>query len=164
MAITLHLIGLLAVLLLTTISVVVFGHKPTGKNIGVGLIIATLVACVFLCCTVVLYREGDSARLLVSLWLCIGAVATLIPSPRKVAVGCVLLFAYFFGLRFQYLSLATSAHYTDNPQWRTRNITRRNKMALGQGKPPGQEVVIRSTFHTWLTGLYAVEPPAGGSP
>lgn len=133
-------------------SVRAFGTRPTLRRALSGLVVA-LASLVLMSSTVVLYREGNPDRLLVLLWLGVWLVFTFIRPTRRAALLCAGLFAYFLALRFQYMYLATSSRYTDNPHWRLQNAARRNR-----------NVTIRPVAHTWLTGLYVVEPPTGGAP
>ncbi len=162
MAPTFHILLLLASLLFTAGSLLIYGKRPTFGSILTGFILASAIVILHTCCTLVLSQEGNSSPLPLLLWGCVWLVAALIPSAKQATGLCALLFALFLVLSFQHLHLANSDAYTDNPTARQGMIRRHNRNAVTEGKSQLPIVSICAHWWTPLTGLYSVEPASGG--
>lgn len=162
MALLLHILLLLACLLLTAGSLLIYGKKPTFGSILIGFGMAAAIVILLICCTLVLSGEGNSSPLPLLLWGCVWLVAALIPDAKKAAGLCAALFLLFLILSWHHFHLATSNGYTDNPTARQQAIGRQNRSAAAEGKTRLPVVSISAHWWTPLTGLYSVEPASGG--
>lgn len=125
-----------------------------------GLCMGLLAAFTLLILTAVGSDEGINAITL-PLLLLIGnwAFWTFIESQGRIIGFSGLLFIIIFFLKLQYMGLAVTMRYTDNPAARLTWV----RYYQNKGKYAKQpQVHIRSAWHTWLTQLYEVDPPAPG--
>jgi hypothetical protein len=62
----------------------------------------------------------------------------------------------------EYMNLAHSRDFTDNPEARMESIADINELRVKKGLPPVKNTEISPAWHTWLTNLQEVKPPFGG--
>lgn len=163
MEIVLYIGGILMAFLMTALGVWRFGKRPSRKDLTVGFVGAALLSFILLSCTVILSHQGNSSRLPLFYFSCLWAILATARSNAYAGLGILFYFVLFLPLSFHHAYLAHLAHYTDNPQARLRSVHVQNLSATKQGKPPIALPHIIPTVHTWLTGLYRVEPSMGGS-
>jgi len=162
MAIAIHITGLLSVLFITGISLKIYGRKPSVLRSTAGLAMAGCMGFLYLALTLIMSAEGNSWRLPCLLFLCVAMIGACVQPFRKSALISLGLFIYCLCLGCQYSYLARTSRYTDNPEWRLHQIRAKAKHEGKKYPINPNQVSIRATAHTWLTGLYRVDPPAGG--
>lgn len=155
-----------AVLLVAIVGICLakFGKRP--KSVGeplVGFFCALIIACFGFALTVGSAEGTASSKhffmYLIGSWLLLTFI-----EPKKRAPGLAAgLFFYVLCHRIEYRNLSHSSNYTDNPQERLALIKGLNKRRRRKGLAPIQNVQIQRGWHTWLTDLYEVKPPAGGN-
>jgi hypothetical protein len=167
-AVGLHIAGMLSAILLVAGCARVFGGRTTLGRLLLGLFGSLLFGFLFVALTTFLSREGHPDRLQGIVWLGTWVLLAYVRPPRRALLLSVGLFAYAWILSIQYVSLALSSRYTDAPEWRLRGLRLREAAAAVAGdEQPARHgtpmrITIRPAAHTWLTGLYGVDPPAGG--
>lgn len=128
----------------------------------VGFFCALIIACFGFALTVGSAEGTASSKhffmYLIGSWLLLTFI-----EPKKRAPGfTAVLFLYILCHRIEYMNLSHSSNYTDNPQERLALIKGLNKTRRRKGLAPIQNVKIQRGWHTWLTDLYEIKPPAGG--
>lgn len=156
----------ISAILLSLGSLLLWHSKPTKKKVVLGFLVATVLASLLLAFTTILSREGNAPHVAFWFWLCLWVLCCFSPEPlTALRQACICLLILLFGfLRFQYMSIATSNAYTDNPTARRTGIRIRHEREHKHTNVPLPKVEIRPAWHIWLTGLYTVEPAMGGRP
>lgn len=164
MGATIHILWMALLLVAMCICLAKFGKRP--KNLWrplVSLVLAFFIGCFGFVITVVGSSEGTRSAThffmyLVGSWL----LLTFVESMQRAAYLTVGLFIYVLCHRFEYMSLSISSSYTDNPKHRFEMVKELNDERQKKGLSPIRNVKIQDSWHTLLTGLYKVEPSAGG--
>ena len=163
-------IGIVAHIFWTVLGVVLvsgclwrFGRKPQkSRYVLFGLLGTFVFVFAFVAFTVVGTPEGTRSNshfygILIGVWLLLTFVET-----KKLAWAlsfCLLI--YMFALRVEYMNLAQSRNYTDNPKVRLEEIKYINELRAKKNIPPVKNIEITPVWHTWLTNLQEIKPPFG---
>ena len=153
-----------AIILLIAAGLARFGQRPTLRRAGLAALGAVGMFVPVSVLTAVFSLEGNDPRLplltFVGGWLILAFT-----SRRELAVTLgITLTLVALGMRIQFLALAHSSRYTDNPRMRLMGVRYRRSHPSRFRGPEPPNVVIEPNGFTWLTGLYSVVPPAGGVP
>lgn len=150
------------VVLLLWLCLRLYGRRPGAGQVLAGFAAATALTFVFMGLTTILSPEGNPFRLVLLFWIGSWLLLCFVQPLQTASLFCFCLFALLLALSFHHIGLATSRRYTDNPPARLRRIRVANLVEnrrSGRTTPP-PKVILRSVWHTWLTGLYEVHGPA----
>ena len=140
-----------------------FGKKPRQARIAFyGLLGALGFFCAFAAFSVVGTPEGTRSNshffgIFIGSWLLLTFIET---KKRAIFLSFCFLF-YVTALRIEYMNLAQSRSFTDNPKARLETIASINELRIKKKLSPIENTKIHPVWHTGLTNLQEVKPPFG---
>lgn len=158
LSIMLYVSGIVLAVMLTCLGLYRHGTRPGVWHVLVSFFAATVLAFLFMCFTTILSLEGNPTRLMLLFWISSWLLLCFTQPTKRASLYCLSLFLLLVTLSWHHIFLAHSKSYTDNPSFRLRSARRANlarNRRLSNSTPP-PKVIIRTVWHTWLTGLYEV--------
>jgi hypothetical protein len=159
-----------AILLIATPLLVLakFGKRPKSLDRPlIAFVFAFWIGCLGFSFTYTKTTHGEGSQwsdihllvYFIGSWL----LLTFIESKKSAILLTAGFFACVSFYSMEYLTLADSSHYTDYPQNRLIKVKQLNEARQQKGLAPIKNVQVKRAWHTFLTGLYQVEPPAGST-